>query len=300
MEYLHFKNYFISFVMLIAVICIIQPVFAQAGTMTISYRGSGGYYLGDTIIFDGRASVGNTTLLKITGPGLPSQGVPVYDLNGTPGSGNTVPMNTDGTWKFVWLSANTQGIDKIVTARYTITAFDPANPKNTASASVFLKKPEFYINPQLTPIKPGDYIQLSGVAEQDVTSVKIDIADPTGKILHTYTAPVSRAGSFNYEFRGDMQPGQYFVSASNPAMKNTLTSIITVVASNDFSPEPTTPSPVSTPSENITVTTMPSFGLSPNVTPVPSAVPLSPLTIIAGLLFSGILIIRGSTGRRKQ
>jgi len=31
MEYLHFKNYFISFVMLIAVICIIQPVFAQAG-----------------------------------------------------------------------------------------------------------------------------------------------------------------------------------------------------------------------------------------------------------------------------
>ncbi|MCK9591571.1 MAG: hypothetical protein M0Q91_06145 [Methanoregula sp.] len=299
MEYLHFKNYFISFVMLIAVICIIQPVSAQAGTMTISYRGSGGYYLGDTIIFDGRATVGNTTLLKITGPGLPSQGVPVYDLNGTPGSGNTVPMNTDGTWKFVWISANTKGIDKIVTARYTITAFEPANPKNTASASVFLKKPEFYINPQLTPIKPGDYIQLSGVAEQGVTSVKIDIADSTGKILHTYTAPVSGAGSFNYEFRGDMQPGQYFVSASNPAMKNTLTSIITVVASNDLSPVSTTPSPVSTPSENITVTTAPSSGLSQNVTTIPSAVPLSPFTIIAGLIFSGILVLMGSTGRRK-
>jgi hypothetical protein len=190
MENLHFNKFFFSFVMLIAVICIIQPVVAQAGTMTITYRGSGGYYLGETIIFDGKDTVGNATLLKISGPGLPSQGVPVYDLNGIPGSGNTVPMNTDGSWKFVWLSANTAGINKMMTARYTITAFDLTNPENTASISVFLKKPEFYINPQLSPIKPGDYIQLSGVAERGVTTLRLK-SPILAEIYFTHIQPPS-------------------------------------------------------------------------------------------------------------
>jgi hypothetical protein len=99
-----------------------------------------GYYIGDTIIFDGEGTIGNTTLLKITGPGLPVTGVPVYDLDGTPGSGNTAPMNNDSTWKFMWSSANIKGIDKLMTARYTITAFDLINPGQSASVSVFLKK----------------------------------------------------------------------------------------------------------------------------------------------------------------
>ena len=219
-----FKGCFFSIVVLIAVICIIQPVLAQNGTMTISYRGSGGYYIGDTIVFDGKNTVGNNTLLKISGPNLPTSGVPVYDLGGDPGSGNTVPGDSDGTWRFAWSSANTKGIDKLVTARYTVTVFDLANPRQTASTSFFLKKPEFYINPQTGPVQQGDYIQLSGVAEKGVTNVKIDITDSTGKILHTHTAPVSADGFFNYEFRGDMQPGQYFVSAGNPSMKDILRS----------------------------------------------------------------------------
>ena len=48
----------------------IQPVFADAGYVSISYRGSGGYYIGDTITFDGKNTAGNTTVVKITGPGL--------------------------------------------------------------------------------------------------------------------------------------------------------------------------------------------------------------------------------------
>jgi hypothetical protein len=80
------NNYFYSIIMVIAVIGIIQPVLAQGGNLTISYRGAGGYYSGDTIIFDGKNTAENTILLKISGPGLPSQGVPVYDLNGIPGS----------------------------------------------------------------------------------------------------------------------------------------------------------------------------------------------------------------------
>jgi hypothetical protein len=175
MNNLRVKNHFFSIVLLITVICIIQPVLAQSGTMTISYRGSGGYYIGDTIIFDGKNTVGNTTLLKITGPGLPASGVPVYDLEGISGSGNTVPMDADGSWRFVWSTANIKGIDKLVTARYTVTALDLENLEKTASVSFFLKKPEFYINPQSGDVKQGDYIQLSGVAEKGVTNVKIDI-----------------------------------------------------------------------------------------------------------------------------
>jgi hypothetical protein len=101
MDILRLNNYFYSFIMVIAVIGIIQPVLAQGGNMSISYRESGGYNLGDTIVFDGKNTVGNTTLLKISGQDLPSQGVPVYDLNGIPGSGNTAPVKQDGSWKFV-------------------------------------------------------------------------------------------------------------------------------------------------------------------------------------------------------
>jgi len=301
MDNFRFNKFFIFTVVIITAICIIQPVFAQGGgTMTITYRGSGGYYIGDTIIFDGKDTVGNTTLLKISGPGLPAPGVPVYDLEGIPGSGNNAPMNNDGTWKFVWSSVNIKGIEKLVTARYTITAFDLINPEQTASVSVFLKKPEFYINPQLSPINTGDYIQLSGVAEMGVTNVKIDIADSDGKILRTHTAPVSGAGNFNYEFRGDLSPGQYFVSASNPSMKNTLRSTITIARPVSIFSTSTVTSPISTPSETVMETTSPSPVLSQPVRPSASAIPLSPLTVIAGLIFSGILVLTGSTGCRKK
>jgi hypothetical protein len=299
MDNWHVKNYFFSIGVIIAVICIIQPVFAQNGTMTISYRGSGGYYIGDTIVFDGRNTIGNNTLLKITGPNLPTSGVPVYDLGGAPGSGNTVPGDTEGTWRFAWSSANTKGIDKLVTARYTVTAFDLANPMQTASTSFFLKKPEFYINPQTGPVQQGDYIQLSGVAEKGVTNVKIDITDSTGKILYTHTAPVSADGFFNYEFRGNMQPGQYFVSAGNPSMKDILKSTITVAIPAAVVPT-VTPSLISTPSENGTVTTTISPTLTQKITPSTSAASMSPVTVIAGLVFIGIIAIFWSNCQRKQ
>ena len=54
---------------------------AAEGTITISYRGAGGYTIEDVTTFDGRDTVSNMTLLKISGPGLPESGVPLYDLN---------------------------------------------------------------------------------------------------------------------------------------------------------------------------------------------------------------------------
>jgi len=281
--------------MLIAVILIIQPVLADAGFVSISYRGAGGYYVGDTITFDGRDTIGNTTLVKITGPGLPSEGVPLYDLNGIPGSGNTVAVTHDSSWKFIWYSANTAGIEKLVTARYTITAMDLSNPQKTATTSVLLKKPEFYINAQLSPINPGDYVQLNGYAERGVTYVKIDISDSSGKNVRTYISPVSGLGSFNYGFRADMPPGRYVATVSNPAMKNTLMTTLTVVLPEDSGLTPPIP-------ENVTSTSTSSPTLTQPVTPVASltpAIPLSPLTAIAGLFISAGIALAWSTGHRK-
>ena len=171
MDFSRLNKRYCSFILLIALIFIIQPVFADAGYVSISYRGSGGYYIGDTITFDGKNTAGNTTVVKITGPGLPPEGVPLYDLNGIPGSGNTIPVTENTAWRFNWFSMNTQGIEKLVTARYTITAMDLENPEKTATTSILLKKPEFYLTIQPGSNIPGDYVQLNGVAEKGVTYV---------------------------------------------------------------------------------------------------------------------------------
>jgi hypothetical protein len=295
MDFFHLYMRNCSFVLLIAMIFFIQPVFADAGYVSISYRGSGGYYIGDTITFDGKNTVGNTTVVKITGPGLLPEGVPLYDLNGIPGSGNTVPVTENNSWRFNWFSLNTRGIEKLVTARYTITAMDLANPEKIATTSVLLKKPEFYIDAQLGPIHPGDYVQLNGVAEKGVTNVMIDVSNSDGKKMHSFISPVSGTGSFNYEFHADMPPGNYLVTVSNPSIKNSLMSKLTVV-----SPDNSTANTVIL--ANTTVTESSSYTITQPplvVTSRTPGLPLSPMAAIAGLFISAGIILAGSRWNRK-
>jgi hypothetical protein len=302
LDILRLNTWFYPLVMLIMVICIIQPALAVQGAVTISYRGAGGYIIGDVITFDGRNTVSNITLLKISGPDLPEAGVPVYNLNGVAGSGNSVPVNADGTWKFVWDTANIAGVEKLMTVRYTITAYDQSSPEKKASTSILLKKPGFYINPQTGSINPGDYVQVSGSAEQGVTYVKIEIVDPEGTVLHTFVSPVSGTGFFNYGFRADMQPGRYSVRVSNPALMDSLTTTLAVVSPGTNTTASTTAVITSSPAETVTVlTTAPpqqtaTVGSSASLTP---SIPLSPFIPVAGLVISGLIVIilRGS---RKQ
>ena len=293
------NTWFFHFVMLVAIACVIHPVLAAEGSVTISYRGAGGYTIGDTIIFDGRDTVSNTTLLKISGPGLPEAGVPVYDLNGIPGSGNTVPVNADGSWRFVWDSANVAGVEKLMTVRYTVTAFDQSSPEKMASISILLKKPGFYVNPLPAAINTGDYLQVSGRAEQDVTYVTIEILDSEGRILHTFVSPVSGTGSFSYGFRVDMPEGRYTIRISNPALKDSLATVVNVVLPTTSVPVSTTTMPV--PAETspvLPVTTQEQTSPVESGTTVTPSVPLTSLTIVAGLLISGLIVI--TTGSRKQ
>jgi hypothetical protein len=287
MDFLRLNIRYYSLVLFIAIICLIQPVSADAGFVSISYRGSGGYTIGDTITFDGKNTAGNITIVKITGPGLPFEGVPLYDTNGVPGSGNTAPVTENNSWRLNWFSENTYGIEKLETSRYTITAMDQANPQKTAITSILLKKPEFYIDAQAGPILPGDYVQLNGVAEQGVTFVEIQVTDPDGKNLRSFTSPVSNSGSFSYGFHADMSPGKYFVMVSNPSLKKVLVSNLTVV-----SPINSTMPTVALANTTVIQDPEPLITQSPEVvtsqTPVLS---FSPLVAIAGLFISvGIIL----------
>jgi hypothetical protein len=295
MDFFRLNIRYCSFVSLIALIFIIQPVFADAGHVSISYRGSGGYYIGDTITFDGKNTAGNTTVIKITGPGLPPEGVPLYDLNGIPGSGNTVPVTENAAWRFNWFSLNTQGIEKLVTARYTITAMDLENLEKTATTSILLKKPEFYIDAQQGSHYPGDYVLLNGVAEKGVTFVVIDVSDSNGTKLHSLISPVSGTGSFNYGFHADMPPGNYVVSISNPSMKNSLKTTLTLV-----SPENSTLTKVVLTNATVTQDTSPAPTEPLKVIPSGTqGLPLSPTAAIAGLFISAGIILTSSRKNRK-
>jgi hypothetical protein len=295
MDFFHLNIRYCSFVLLIAMIFIIQPVFADVGYVSISYRGSGGYYIGDTITFDGKNTAGNTTIIKITGPNLPQEGVPLYDLNGIPGSGNTVPATENNAWRFNWFSANTMGIEKLVTARYTITAMDLTNSEKTATTTILLKKPEFYLTIQPGPIYPGDYVQLNGVAEKGVTYVMIDVTDSRGTKLHSFISPVSGTGSFSYGFHADLPPGNYFVTVSNPAMKNSLMSTLTVV-----SPANSTVTTGVLTNATVTQVSSPATTQPPAVVPSRTpGLPLSPMAAIAGLFISAGIILTGPRGNRK-
>lgn len=220
----------ISFLVLfIAMAVCLQPVMAVNDSISIAYRGAGGNYIGDTIIFDGYNHVGNITVLRVTGPGLPAGGVPVYDLNGKEGTGNPVVVNADGSWRFAWYTFMIQNIDRMQTARYYITALDLGDPSKTATTSLLMKKPEFNVVASPNPLETGMYLQLLGTAEKGTFDIRIDITDKAGKVLHTYNTAASASGYFNYGFHVDMPPGDYFVTISSPSMKSTYRTILTVI-----------------------------------------------------------------------
>ncbi|MHB8163741.1 MAG: PEGA domain-containing protein [Methanoregula sp.] len=357
MSIVRINKVFSILILLIAAICIFQPVLGADGIVSIAYRGSGGSYIGDTVILDGQNTVGNITFLRITGPGLPPEGVPIYDLNGTPGSGNSVEVNPDGTWKIAWYTSNIKAIEKMQTARYYVTAADLTHPEISSTTSMVMKKVEFYATTTPNPATMDDYVSITGSSERGVSYVQIDVTDSSGKIYHTYTSPVSGSGYFNYGFHVDMQPGQYYIRVSNPAIKTPILMDLTIVSPQSLISGTITPgiNPVSvaTPAQNtvalpqnlpgtgaltiastpagssvyldsvmigntpvdlnnlpsgshlielktpgyqpyslqVTLTDGARVTLSPNLQKTPPAIPLSPVTVLIGLIITGAIAL---------
>jgi hypothetical protein len=285
---LHIQRIFCVLLLLCAAACVLQPVMADNGTFTIAYRGYGGRYIGDTIVFDGRDTYGNTVLLKITGVGLPSEGVPLANLNGMAGTATPVEVDRYGTWKYVWYAANTPGLEKMQTARYVFTATDSANPDKSSTTFLSLEKPGYSISASPNPVKPGEYIMLVGHAKKDITFAKITITDSSGKVVHTYTSPVTSSGDLSYNFHVNMDPGQYTVTVSNPALKAPFGTVISVVPDEGTQPVTTVMTPKegsASPTTEVTEATMP----APASIPSPTKSPVIPLTILAGLVAGAIV-----------
>ncbi|MFA6331797.1 MAG: PEGA domain-containing protein [Methanoregula sp.] len=256
--------------MLVALVLCIHPVFAAESKVSIAYRGAGGSYIGDTIIFDGYNHAGNTTVLRLTGPDLPAGGIPVYDLNGQEGTGNPVVMNEDGSWRFVWYTSSIKGVDKMQTARYYITAYDLNDPTQTATTSVMMKKPDFFVVATPNPLETGEYLQLVGTSEMGAVDIRVQVTDVDGKVLHTYDTAASKSGYFTYAFHVDMQPGDYYVTVSSPSIKTTYRTVVTVSPPQTpaVNETPVSPQPSGLPGQNpqagnygtLSVTSNPSGG----------------------------------------
>ena len=266
-------------------LALIQPVAAANNTLTIGYSGSGGSYIGDMIFFSGKGTAGSSLLMKIAGPGLPPEGVPVYNLNGDPGTGTPIEVGQDGIWKFLWYISSTSGVEKLQTARYSITVEDSTRSNLSASTSVFLKKPEFYFSARPSPAGYGDYVVITGNAERGVDYVRIDVLDGSGKIYRTFSAPVGADGYFNYGFHADMPPGSYFIRVGNPSMQTSLRIAF------DLLP------PVNSSSATVETTpqVLPPATLTEAVTPVPSPtrnrLPLPPMLALCGILGGAFVVV---------
>jgi hypothetical protein len=269
------------------------PVLAADGAITIGYRGSGGSYIGETVVFDGRNTYGNTTLLAITGPGLPPSGVPVNNLNGPAGTGTPVEVDQNGAWKFAWYASAVPGIERLNTARYTFIATDKANPEKSSTTFFMLKKPEYSITARPDPVSPGHYLELIGSAEQGITTAKIEIADSSGAVLHSFTSPVSSSGYFSYGLHVDMAPGRYRATVTSPELPVPFSTTFSVVPEEGTpaSPPAVTGTPAAPPATTTETAGMTAEAVtSPQASvPAPTRSPLAPFGIFAAILAGVIL-----------
>jgi hypothetical protein len=271
-------------IVVVLILCLIGPASAENKTITMAYQGAGGYYIGDIIVFTGQDFLSNTAVVKIAGPGLPQQGVPPYNLTGTPGTGNTVAVDSSGMWTFYWDTSNMQGDTMLQTARYFLTATDNTYPDQIAKTSIMLTRPIFSVNVTPNPAQPGDYVQMTGDTENSISSLDISIIDSSGNKLRSFYAPVSGTGYFYYSFHVDMPPGTYSIVVSNPLkMSQSLNTIFTVLA-------PATPSPAGT--TGISSPAINNTGGNPATTPatpvvttslIPTRAPLPPAITIGGV-----------------
>jgi hypothetical protein len=128
---------------------------------------------------------------------------------------------------------------------------------------------------------------LVGHAEKDITFAKITITDSSGTSVHTYTSPVTSSGDFSYNFHVNMDPGQYTVTVSNPALKAPFNTVLSVVPDEGAQPVTTVMTPNGGSPVPITEVTLP----APVSNPGPTKSPVAPITILAALVAGGIVAV---------
>jgi len=206
----------------------------QKGTVTVTYEGTGTYYLGETIYLSGTNTDSDTVYLGLTGPNVNPTGsgeVSVADdsiasVDNNPATYKAVSVNTDNTWTYKW---DTSSLGPVTLDAGTYTIYATAQPmtKNNlsnvqyATASVVLMKPFVTASVSANTVAEGDILYIQGTAEGNPTDVFVWIFGKNYRSCQNSAAVASDA-SYQYKLdRGDTQPlyaGQYFAIVQHPMM----------------------------------------------------------------------------------
>jgi PGF-CTERM protein len=205
-------------------------VSVEKGQVTITYEGTGTYYLGETIKLTGTNTDSDTVYLSIVGPNLATNGENLANITQDVVDGNAltfkaVDVNTDNTWSFKWdTSQLTQTLDA---GTYTIYAAAQPHWKaaltNTqySTASVVLKKPFVTAAASTNTLAQGDILYIQGTAEGKPNNVFIWIFGKNYRDC-SESATVLSDASYSYKLdRGatsDLFAGQYFAVVQHPMM----------------------------------------------------------------------------------
>ncbi len=205
-------------------------VTVEKGQVTITYEGTGTYYLGETIKLTGTNTDSKSVFLFLTGPNLATNGVNLANvsqesLDTIESTFKKVDVNTDNTWSFKWDTS--QLLISLDAGTYTIYAVSEAHTKNKLSnvqyntASVVLKKPFVTASASTNTLAKGDILYIRGTAEGKPTNINVWIF---GKNYRSCSNGASVKSDASYEYkldRGDtdsLYAGQYFVVVQHPMM----------------------------------------------------------------------------------
>jgi PGF-CTERM protein len=200
------------------------------GQVTITYEGTGTYYLGETIKLTGTNTDSKTVYLFLVGPNLATNGVSLADITVASVDNNVntfkaVDVNTDNTWSFKWdTSQLTETLDA---GTYTVYGVAAPQVKNNLTnteyntASVVLKKPFVTASTNVNTLAKGDILYIRGTAEGKPASVYIWTF---GKNYRNCQQSASVKTDASYEYKMDrgitasLYAGEYFVVVQHPMM----------------------------------------------------------------------------------
>jgi PGF-CTERM protein len=205
-------------------------VTVEKGQVTITFEGTGTYYLGETIKATGTNADSATVYLFLVGPNLETNGVSLADItvaakDSDVNTFKAVDVNTDNTWSFKW---DTSNLDKTLDAgTYTIYAAAAPQAKDNLmdtqynTASVVLKKPFITASASTNTLAKGDILYVRGTAEGKPNNVFIWTF---GKNYRSCSNGASVKSDASYEYKldrgdtGTLYAGQYFTVVQHPMM----------------------------------------------------------------------------------
>lgn len=189
------------------------------GVIAIMIRGSTDFNIGDRIYFDGTSNASQSLVLKMVGPGLPSEGVPLDNPSGTAGSGSLVTVGSNHKWTYAW-DTNLLSNTSVQTAKYTIYAVDLANPTVSTKTAVMIHKRTLAFTLSPNPVPVGQTITLAGSTTADVTQIRFDMVRvPELSNVRSsvgYDILLAADGSFTKQFHADLPEGTYVATVKTP------------------------------------------------------------------------------------